>query len=139
MALPIVTAANGVQFARIAPGGVVILAAAALVSADTGLCLLITCGTEAHGPTDPHTLGEAYDFGVLGWDVATLKGVLASFDRAWQTLGVTGKFYALYERPDQPPDGFSGVPNLYVNPQATGPHLHIQRAIHTTYPPVQGA
>ena len=135
MPIPIVTASNGVQFAKVAPAGVVILAAAALVSEETGLTMLVTCGTEAHESGDPHTTGEAYDFAVLGWTVQTLREVLAAFERAWQTLGVTGRFYALYERPDPPPEGFAGIPNLYVNPHATGPHLHIQRAIHTVYPP----
>lgn len=131
---PVVTSEPSVQFAKVAPAGVVILAAAALVSVECEMPITISCGSNGHPPTDPHTTGEAYDFEVIYWSLATLKTVVAAFDRAWQTLGVSGRFTVLYERPTMPVDGFAGVPGLYINPEATGPHLHIQRTIHTVYP-----
>jgi len=51
----------GVQFAQIAPGGFRILAALDAVARAAPFDLVITCGTDGHPPTDPHTLGKAYD------------------------------------------------------------------------------
>lgn len=51
----------GVVLDRIAPAGFVILDAIREASMRTRLDLTITCGTEAHPPTDPHSTGEAVD------------------------------------------------------------------------------
>lgn len=58
---PVLYVKTGVKFDRIAPAGFRILAALHETAQACVRSLTITCGTEKHGPTDPHTLGEAYD------------------------------------------------------------------------------
>lgn len=51
----------GVQFARIKPAGFRILSALQRCVLTLDIDLTITCGSEAHSPGNPHTLGEAFD------------------------------------------------------------------------------
>jgi hypothetical protein len=51
----------GVRFDVVAPAGYRILEALRLASRRLGHDLTITCGSEAHDPADPHSLGEAFD------------------------------------------------------------------------------
>ena len=51
----------GVSFDLVAPAGFRILGALERTCRRLQFSLTITCGCEAHPPTDPHTLGEAYD------------------------------------------------------------------------------
>lgn len=125
----IVRVKSGVRFDRIAPAGFVIIAAAHSATRVCCVDVMITCGTEAHPPTDPHTLGEAYDLSTVNFSVELLLKVRSYFQNALGPL-----FTVLYESPFKPAD-----PRLAaiatINPDATGPHLHIQRRKGTTYPP----
>lgn len=58
-----VTIKPGARFDVIAPAGFAILEAIKIVSAETGIDLVITSGTDGthSGPDDPHKTGEAYD------------------------------------------------------------------------------
>jgi hypothetical protein len=91
---------------------------------------LVTCGAEGHPPSDPHSSGEAFDIGVLMWNPPQ---VVERYH--WLVNRLGSLFYCQYERPDN-----SIVPALaaieVVNPNATGPHFHCQRARGTVYPPV---
>lgn len=61
--IPCVRVKEGVQFAVIAPGGFVILAAIQMAAIALSRDLIITSGTDGEhsGPDDPHHRGEAYD------------------------------------------------------------------------------
>lgn len=129
--VPVLRAKPGVTFAPIEPAGFRILAAIDNLSRVLGLDIWITSGSDSHPPGDPHTTGEAYDVSVKDWTVpVTLKAI--TFLR--QVLGE--RFTILYECPSAPSD-----PQLlaiaYVNGQATGCHLHVQRKKGMVYPPDQ--
>ena len=128
MSLPVVRVKDGVQFARIAPGGMRILgaleAAARVVAED----LWITSACDGgHLPTSRHYTGEAYDVRALapGQTVRVVQ-VLR------QTLGP--QFTVFYESPTPSADVALRAVGL-VNPHATAPHIHIQVATGVTYPP----
>ena len=91
--------------------------------------LEITCWNEGHGPTDPHTLGEAADVSVKGLSADQIEMVLMALR---STLGPL--FTVLYEVPKVPSDP-TLRPIAYVNVDATGPHLHVQRKKGTIFPP----
>lgn len=120
---------DGVSFARLLPAGVRILSAIDDATSWLQCDLTISCGNEGHGPLDPHTLGEAADVSVLLLSpakiIALLNGLRVHLGRA---------FYAQYETHSAPND-----PQLraivVVNPAATAPHIHIQRAKGTVFPP----
>lgn len=127
--LGVVRVKRGVKFTIIRPAGFRILAAIDTTAMMVGRDLEITCGTEGHAPTNPHTLGEAYDVGVRGLSVADIvrvKDVLRS------ALGPS--FTVLYECPELPADGMLAR-IATVNELATAPHFHIQRKRGTVYPP----
>lgn len=102
------------------PAGLRILGALDFTADSLDLPLVITCGTEGHAITDPHTRGCAFD--VRARDL-TVPQILQVKQQLARVLGP--EFVVLYECP-QPPD----VPALqtiaYVNPRATAPHFHIQ-------------
>lgn len=126
----VVISKPGVKFDRILPAGFRILAALVLVARDFGHSLEITCGTEGHGPNDPHTLGEGYDVHVAGFSadqVIDLRGRLIS------ELGAA--FTVLYECPSTPADVRLAT-IAYINAGATAPHFHLQRRNGTLYPPI---
>lgn len=122
----------GVQFTQIAPGGFEILSALVIVAGMGTADLLLTCGTEGHPPTDPHTLGKAYDVSIEG---LTGDQIAVFCQRLKATLGA--KFTVLYEVPTAAqalPSTMDLSPYLYVNAGATGPHVHVQVKIGETYP-----
>jgi hypothetical protein len=76
---PCVRVKPGVEFATIAPGGFVLLAAFQAAAHVLGHDLTITSGTDgAHsGDDDPHHLGRAYDLRTQGYDAqAILKAIM---------------------------------------------------------------
>lgn len=126
--IPCLRVGQGVKFDHIAPAGFRILAAldgaTKVLSAD----LEITSGTDSHA-AGRHPAGEAYDVSVKGFTVPQVVKVRRFL---MQTLG--GRFTVLYETPVRPSD-----PDLlaiaFVNPDATGPHLHLQPVKGTVWPP----
>ena len=116
----------GVDLSLLQPGGARILSVAASAPLYLGFDVTVTCGREAHGPTDPHTMGNALDIRVLGLsveDILLLYGFLST------TLG--NLFTVLLEWP--PPK--EGEPPLDPRIEslrykgataATAPHLHVQ-------------
>lgn len=121
--------ARRVRFGTIAPAGFRILAALDAVSKDWPDDLTITCGTEAHLPTNPHTLGEAYDIrcndlpdrDTMDALVRAIIGRLSedSEDVPFQASSgwAVRRFWGFVEAFD--------TPNL---------HIHIQRRKGTTFP-----
>jgi hypothetical protein len=116
----------GVAFARIAPAGGAILAAAAVIALKMRRDLVITSGTDSHPPTDPHATGEAYDFSVQGFSEAEILTLVQHF-----RTDLGARFTALYETPIQPAGVLASL--AYVNAGATAPHVHVQRAKGTSY------
>lgn len=115
--IPCVRVKPGVEFAVIAPGGFVILAA---IQRATGFIyhdLTITSGTDgAHsGPDDPHHRGEAYD--IRSHDLPDKQAALSNIQ------GILGPgFFAFLED--------AGTENE---------HIHAQVAKGATYPPAETA
>lgn len=119
---------TGVRFDRIAPAGMRILSAVEHAARECQRSLTITCGTEAHGPNDPHTKGEAYDVRSRKIPVHEKRHVLQAI-MAWlrededdapvETAGglATRHFFGFLEQPGTPHE-----------------HLHIQRRRGTVYP-----
>ena len=64
----------GVRFDVIRPAGFRILSALELLGDVRHIDFTITCGTEGHSPTDPHTRGEAYD--VRSHDLTDKQAIL---------------------------------------------------------------
>jgi hypothetical protein len=120
---------SDVSFARIAPAGFRLLGAIELTARRFGAVLMITCGCEAHPPTDPHSLGEAYDVRTHTLPdeqkVLVLKAIL--IDAGGDTPAdvpvaaaggfATAHFWGWIESPGQPTE-----------------HLHVQRRHGTVYP-----
>lgn len=118
---------------NLAPAGCVILAAIVMAAKATGLTLEITCGSDGHPPTDPHTTGEAIDVAAATLTASQVLAVKSALELALHTLA-SAPFTVLYECATLPTDSrLASV--AYLNPQATGPHFHMQRQIHTVYPP----
>jgi len=104
----------------------------ALVSAGTLQApLVITCGCEGHGPTDPHTLGHALDVRTDDLTPAQIRAVYVALVEA---LG--RQFTVLWEVAP----GATVPPELadlaYVGP-VTAPHLHLQVRKGHTFDPAQ--
>jgi hypothetical protein len=66
----------GADCSVIAPAGFRLLGALDRTARRLQVDLTITCGCDAHPPTDPHTLGEAYDVRTHGFDPATTVRIL---------------------------------------------------------------
>lgn len=124
---PCVRAKSGVRFDVIAPAGFVLLAAMQRICDVIQKDVVITCGTDSHTLPDPHCTGEAYDISVSGYSADDIQKVLGVFG----FLGT--RFYAQYEVSTVPSDPTLRV-FAVVNPRATGPHIHSQRAKGTVYP-----
>lgn len=132
MGVSVVRVKPGVTFGVIAPAGFRILAAIDGLTSVLGRDVILTSGTDYHQLPDPHSSGEAYDFGVSGWSA---KEIALAMTHLRSRLG--DPFTVLYEVPTVPTDpALAAI--AYANPKATGPHFHIQRKKGTTYPP-QGA
>jgi hypothetical protein len=128
---PCLLTKDGVQFGRIKPAGFKILAVLQAATFIFDRDLTITCGTEAHPPSDPHSTGEAYDVRALNMADAT---ILALHNYLRQHLG--DPFTVLYETPQKPAGVLASI--AVVNPKASAPHFHIQRKAGTVYPPTGG-
>jgi len=126
--IPVLRCASGVQFERIAPGGFRILAALDGATKVLGRDLTITAGTDSH-TGGKHPTGEAYD--VRTRDLPSAQ-VLRLYDYLQATLGQ--RFTVLYEAPEKP-DSPALAAITYLNPAASGPHIHCQIKKGTTYPP----
>lgn len=118
-----------------APAGFIIASALVLAAKATGLAITITSGSENCGrlPTDPHMTGEAVDLGLGAYVVSDILALKAALELAFSQL-TDAPFTVLYERPNAPLDARLAQ-IAYINPKATGPHIHIQRAKGTTYLP----
>jgi hypothetical protein len=92
--------------------------------------LMVTCGEEAHGPSDPHTLRKAFDVRAIDLDAPL---VIEVFNRLRAELG--SRWTVLYETPSRPDDP-ALLDIAYVNPDASAPHFHIQVLKGTDYPPI---
>lgn len=120
----------GVEFAQIQAGGFRLLGALEATAREMGRILTITCGTEGHGPTDPHTRGLAYDVSVLGMAPDDLVLLRAHLMEALPA----DLFTVLYEVPQLPGPGvLQAIATL--NTRASAPHLHLQVRKGTVYPP----
>lgn len=124
------SADEGVCFGTIAPAGFRLLAALDGATRVLGVNLMIKCGTEDHPPTDPHSLGKAYDVRTKDLPKPVLLKLLAYL----QQVLPPAQFTILLETPVAFTD-----PDLarlqYLNPHATAPHLHLQLKKGTTFPP----
>lgn len=127
--VPVVRVKDGVQFRCIAPAGFRILAALDATTKVLGFDLWITSGTDSH-TAGKHPLGEAYDVSVKDLTGPVLLKTKAFLE---QTLGK--RFTVLYECPSPPSDpALAAI--AWINPEATGAHLHIQLSkLHPDYPP----
>lgn len=113
-----------------APAGVVILAALPVAASAVGVDVLVTCGAEGHGPTDPHTLGEAFDLS-SAYTPSQILALKAALELALSNL-TDAPIDVLYECPRMPMDArLQSI--VYLNPKATAPHFHIQRRKGTVY------
>ena len=117
------------RFDLIAPAGFEMLCALVDAASHLGEDLTITCGTDGHAATDPHTLGAAYDVSVRLFPPTFQQRLILYLRTA---LG--SSFTVLYECPTMPTDpGLAAI--AYVNPAATGVHCHLQLKNGMTYPP----
>jgi len=111
-----------------APGGFRILAALDAATKVLGRDLTLTAGANDH-TSGRHPLGEAYD--VRTRDLSTPE-LLRLVEFLGRVLGE--RFYVSYEVPARPQDAALAAIAV-VNPDASGPHLHIQVRRGTEYPP----
>lgn len=129
--IPVVRCRPSVRFDVIAPGGFRLLAAIDALTHILATDVIITSGTDSHS-AGRHPNGEAYDLSVHGWTVPTILKAKAFLERI---LGP--RFTVLYEVPLRPDD-----PQLqtiaFLNPDASGAHLHLQVKKATIYPPDPG-
>lgn len=116
----VVRARASVRFDLIGPAGFRILSALDQTAQDCHVDLVITSGTDSHA-AGAHPLGEAYDVSVQFLSAQQIWDVHASLEALLGPL-----FTVLYEVPRLPSDP-TLRPIAYVNVQATGPHLHIQK------------
>lgn len=116
------------QFARIAPAGFRLLGAIEHAARACGVSLTITSGTDNHGPTDPHTKGEAYDIRSRG------------MPREQQTQVLTAIMMYLSDGADDAPSATSGGLATHAffgfleNPGTAQEHFHVQRRKGRLYP-----
>lgn len=118
-----------VKFDVIAPAGFRILAKIDDLSSLLKRDVFISCGTEGHGPDDPHTTGQAYDLSVVGWTGQQIEDCVNYLRHELGPL-----FYVQFEVRAVSEDG---TPSRIAvqNHAATAPHIHAQRKKGTTYPP----
>jgi hypothetical protein len=118
----------GVTFDGLSMAGARILEAGARASRRLGRDILVSSVTDGDRlPTDPHPLGEAVDFSIKGM---TDDEILLVYQSMSADLLIT-QFTILYEVPVRPDGKLRDL--AYVNPKATGPHIHAQRKKGTTY------
>ncbi len=122
----------GVRFDRIQPAGFALLWGIQQAAFTLGLDLTITCGTEGHTPTDPHTLGEAVDVSVANLTPTQIRLLHTTLIKslAWHVPGACTVLFEVQSFPTTEPELASIAT---VNPRATAPHFHLQRAKGTVY------
>lgn len=108
-----------VRIEHLTPAGARILAAIAHVAMLLKVTLTVTCGREAHGATNPHTLGRALDLRTKDLSVPM---VLRVFSLLRDLLGP--HFTVLYETPTKVRAGLEAIAT--PNARATGEHIHVQ-------------
>lgn len=129
---PVLDFAPGVTLNGLKPAGARILAALDGATFAMKRNLLVTCGTNGHPPTDPHTLGAALDVRTKDLPEATILALVQ-----WLRKALGPDFTVLFEVPSKPVGVLASI--AYINPVATGPHIHIQlRKGFGPYPPVDG-
>lgn len=120
----------GVKFTPIAPAGFRILGALERTARGLNIELTITCGSEAHELTDPHTTGQAYDLRTHDLTNEQKQRVLACVldelrdgiaDVVTETSGGLATL------------GFFG---WIEHPGTDAEHLHVQRRKGTIYAPL---
>lgn len=116
--IPCVRVKDGVRFDRIAPAGFKILSVIQNATFIFDVDMVITSGTDSHPPNDPHTEGAAYDIRTSNIPDKTVLDIV-KYLRA--NLGPA--FFVQYE-------------SKLINPNATAPHIHVQRKAGTVYPPI---
>lgn len=99
--------------------GVKILSAFEQATRLLGRDLRVTCGTDSHDIEDPHSNGAAIDVGARDLPDGI---VIALRDYLMKALGAD--FTVLYETKTKPAGVLAGI--AYVNPNATGAHIHVQ-------------
>lgn len=125
---PVVYVKTGVKFDRILPAGFRLLSAIDQTSRRLGFPLTITCGTELHPPTDPHSTGEAYDVRSSGIPAPDKQRVLQEI------------LACVSDGPDDPPTVIpEGLATRYFfgfleNPGKPNQHFHFQRRNLRTFP-----
>ena len=122
----------GVRFDPIDPAGFRLLGSLERIAREVPYDLTVTCGSEAHPASDPHTLGAAYDVRThdltLDRKLYILRAVLLDLqegaDDAPVTLATvpvpnfaTRRFFGQLEHPGQETE-----------------HLHLQRRKGVTFP-----
>lgn len=127
-----VTFKEGVLPIRVlAPAGVRILGALDAVARAEGLRLVVSCADDGHPLTDPHSTGEAFDVSVAGLTEAQIERM----HEALRQILPRALFYVQYETPTTPSPELQAI--AVVNPEASGPHFHLQRKKGTVYPPLE--
>jgi hypothetical protein len=130
---PVLKAKPGCRFDVIREAGFKILAALQATAESAHHDLVISAGTNDHHGDDPHATGEAYDVSIANLTPTELDGDLR-FLRSVLSLAEFTVMYEIRTRDqaviDPPPDVL-----LLINPEASGPHIHIQRRKGTRYPP----
>lgn len=123
--MPRLTHKPGVVLETILPALGEILAMLAHAAQRWQVDLVISCGNEAHPPTDPHTRGEALDLSIDGWSAAEIAARLGECRGALPA----DSFTVLFELPQAfaPDHPLAAVNRLAtINPVATAPHFHLQ-------------
>lgn len=129
--LPKFSIKPGVVLTSLEPGGARILAVAAAAPLRLGFDVTVTCGNEAHGPTDPHTLGKALDLRVIG---LSPEQIVALYKYLVTELGEL--FTVLLEWPTAKRAGLDPrlLDLLYAKSEPTAEHLHVQVRIGQQFP-----
>ncbi len=131
MAMGIVRLKVGAGFPVLAPAGIRILAVLDGYAKRYGMELTVTSGSEQRGraATDPHMTGEAMDVRITWMTANTIRDL-----RQYLLDGLGPLFTVLVEAPpDTAPPALSDI--IYINPNATALHMHIQRKKGTVWPP----
>ena len=119
----------GVLFAQIAPAGFRLLGALERAARGVPGDVTITCGTDSHAETDPHTRGEAYDVRTHDLSENDKRYLLREV-----LIGVQENV------DDAPKDASIGLATRYFygqleHPGEAGEHLHVQIRKGKTWPP----
>ena len=126
--VPVLSCKPGCTLDPMAPGGLRLINACDRATMALGHSLVITAGTNGH-TTGRHVKGEALDVSVKG---LTAHQVVALSRFLKGILGE--RFTVLYEAPTRPLDPALRLIS-FVNPKATGRHLHLQVKKGTVFPP----